>query len=193
MVVGPDVTREMRADEADEVDALLRAAFPWPGEADLVRALRRDGAMAWEFVQPWAGRIGAYAAISRMVAPEGWFCLAPVAVLPEWQRGALGRLPDGQVRGAFRFGTRLVSAIADLFNDSAGIEARRRALAGQDNATAPVLVVLGDPAFYGRCGFSRERAARLVTPYPVDHTLLAGPGTDVPAVTLVYPAAFDGL
>ena len=87
MVVGPDVTREMRPGEAEEVDALLRAAFPGPEEAELVRALRRDGAMMWEFVQPWAGRIGAYAAISRMVEPAGWGCLAPVAVWPDWQRG----------------------------------------------------------------------------------------------------------
>lgn len=193
MAAGPDVTRAMRAEEEGDVDALLRAAFPGPDEAALVRALRRDGAMVREFVQPWAGRIGAYAAISRLVAPEGWFCLAPVAVLPEWQRGALGRLPDGQVRGEFRFGTRLVSGIAALFNDSGGVEARNRASAGQSLARAPMLVVLGDPGFYGRCGFSQARAARLETRYPVDHLLLAGPGEDVLAVRLVYPAAFDGL
>ena len=85
MVLGPDVTREMRAGEDGEVDALLRAAFPGPEEAALVRALRRDGAMVAEFVLPWAGRIGAYAAVSRMVEPAGWGCLAPVAVVPEWQ------------------------------------------------------------------------------------------------------------
>ena len=174
MVVGPDVTRRLRPGEEAEVDALLRAAFPGPDEAALVQRLRDQGAMAWEFVQPWKGRIGGYAAISRMVAPEGWYCLAPVAVWPEWQGGALGQ--------SFHFGTRLVSAIADQFNDPHGLEPEAR-----------TLVVLGKPSFYARCGFSLERAARLHSPWPVDHTLIARPGDDVPEETLVYPAAFDGL
>ncbi len=53
------------------------------------------------------------------------------------------------------------------------------------------VVVLGDPAIYGRAGFSSDRAARLQSAYPVEHLLLAGPGQDAPAVTLRYPAAFD--
>ncbi|MDQ2095046.1 GNAT family N-acetyltransferase [Rhodalgimonas zhirmunskyi] len=52
------------------------------------------------------------------------------------------------------------------------------------------VVVLGEVEFYERCGFSAARAARLSGPYPIDHTLLAGPGTDAPEETLVYPAAF---
>ncbi len=55
------------------------------------------------------------------------------------------------------------------------------------------VVVLGAPAFYARCGFSQSRAARLNSPYPLDHTLLAGAGDDCPAVTLRYPAAFAAL
>lgn len=54
------------------------------------------------------------------------------------------------------------------------------------------VVVLGDPDFYGRHGFSSARAANLRSPYPISHTLLAGPGDDAPAETLVYPAAFGG-
>jgi len=55
------------------------------------------------------------------------------------------------------------------------------------------VVVLGQVAFYERGGFSQARAARLTTPYPVENTLLAGPGADAPGVTLKYPRAFDGL
>lgn len=178
MVIGPDVTRELRAGEEDDVEDLLRAAFPGPEEAALVRALRRDGAMIAEFVQPWAGRIGAYAVVSRMVEPAGWGCLAPVAVWPAWQREALA--PEPRQRRRYAPGTRLVSMIV------AAVEAGSPRLPSR-------LVVLGDPGFYGRCGFSQARAARLETPYPVDHTLLAGPGTDVPALRLVYPAAFASL
>ena len=193
MVIGPDVTRLLHPGEQDEADALLRAAFAGPGEADLVRALRAEGAMAWEFVQPWSGRIGAYAAISRMVAPAGWYCLAPVAVRPDWQNGALGRLPDGRVQPQFRFGSRLVRAIADLFAMQVPVIAQDATRRGDGLANPPTLVVLGKPSFYARAGFSAQRAARLRSPYPLDHTLIARPGSDVPEAELVYPAAFSGL
>ena len=55
------------------------------------------------------------------------------------------------------------------------------------------VVVLGQPAFYTRAGFSLERAAKLTSPYPITNTLLAGPGTDVPEQTLIYPKAFETL
>jgi len=55
------------------------------------------------------------------------------------------------------------------------------------------VVVLGDPGFYGTCGFSSARAANLTSPYPVSHTLLAGPGMTAPVATLVYAAAFSDM
>lgn len=53
------------------------------------------------------------------------------------------------------------------------------------------IVVLGEPGFYARCGFDLSRAAALSSPYPITHTLLAGPGTTVPKGTLTYAKAFD--
>ncbi|MCZ4352501.1 N-acetyltransferase [Roseovarius aestuarii] len=55
------------------------------------------------------------------------------------------------------------------------------------------VVVLGQVPFYSRAGFSAERAARLISPYPVAHTLLAGPGEDAPELALIYPKAFKAL
>jgi putative acetyltransferase len=55
------------------------------------------------------------------------------------------------------------------------------------------VVVLGEPRLYARAGFSRERAARLVTPYPLGATLIARPGTDSPSVRLTYNRAFAGV
>ena len=55
------------------------------------------------------------------------------------------------------------------------------------------VVVLGQPGFYARAGFSLARAAKLTSPYPVTNTLLAGPGADVPEQTLIYPKAFETL
>lgn len=55
------------------------------------------------------------------------------------------------------------------------------------------VVVLGQPDFYARAGFSLARAARLESPYPVTQTLLAGPGDDVPVKSLIYPPEFESL
>lgn len=187
MVIGPDVSA-MRANDQDEVDALLHAAFPGPEEATLVRDLRAAGAMVSERIMRWRGRIGAYAGISRMVAPEGWFALAPVAVLPEWQNGALARDQPG-MEPYYRFGTRIVRQTAELYTEFA--HAMRPELKPKDGK--PTLVVLGKPSFYSRCGFSLERAARLTSPYPLSYTLIARAGNDSQVETLIYPAAFDGV
>lgn len=159
MFMTPDFMRDMRRDEEAQVDALLRAAFGGPDEADLVRRLRKAGDMAGEQVMVAGGAVVAYAGLSRMRAPAGWLCLAPVAVAPDWQRRRIGK--------------RMVGLIAEWARLS-GV----------------TVVVLGEVPFYAKAGFSADRAARLTSPYPVDHTLLAGPGSDAPAETLVYPAAF---
>ncbi len=177
MAIGPDVSRDMRPGEEAEVDALLRAAFEGEGELELVHRLRRDGDMVSEIVKPWQGRIAGYAALSWMRAPSGWLCLAPVAVLPEFQRGALA--PSGQSKAHWQVGRRLVSELVG-------------AAQMPELSEVPVIVVLGQPEFYEKCGFSRARAAQLTTPYPVEYTMLAAPGDDIPQETLIYPAAFEG-
>jgi len=55
------------------------------------------------------------------------------------------------------------------------------------------VVVLGQVGFYERAGFLQERAAQLTSPYPIENTLLAGPGKDTPQKTMQYPKAFEGL
>lgn len=159
MAAGPDFMRPLRAGEEDAVDALLRATFAGPAEAGLVRALRAEGRMELEMVLPWSDGVAGYLALSRLIAPEGWLALAPVAMAPDWQGEGWGR--------------RFVAAVQRL-----------TAIKGQ------TVVVLGKPSFYGRCGFRQDRAAGLVSPYPVDHMLVSAPGEDFPKDTLVYPASF---
>jgi hypothetical protein len=89
MPIGPDFTRTPREDEHGEIHALLVAAFGRADEADIVRRLRADGEMWIELVKPWDGAIAGYAALSRMRAPQGWACLAPVAVLQRFRNGAM--------------------------------------------------------------------------------------------------------
>ncbi len=59
--------------------------------------------------------------------------------------------------------------------------------------TQTPVVVLGNPEFYEKAGFSREKAAKLQTRYSIENTMLAGVDASVQAQQLVYPAAFDGL
>lgn len=175
MPIGPDTIRDMRPEDVAEVDALTRAAFGGDDERALVHALRRDGDMLVELVVPWQGRILAHCALSRMVAPERWLCLAPVSVLPEAQRGALA--PAGGDKRPWQVGRRLVQGVVSA------------AMTPGQLMDGPV-VVLGQPEFYERCGFSRDRARNLTSPYPISHTMLAGPGDHAPSATLVYPPAF---
>ena len=42
------------------------------------------------------------------------------------------------------------------------------------------IVVLGKLSLYERGGFSAQRAGNLTSPYPVSHTMLAGPKDDAP-------------
>ena len=119
--------RAERPEDITGIRALLTAAFAGPAEASLVDALR--GGDAWEpdlsVVAVRAGRVAAYALLSRIVLAAGdgdvpGLALGPVAVLPEAQRRGLG------------------SAVT------------RYALARRGDR---LVVVLGDPAYYGRFGF----------------------------------------
>lgn len=157
MLKTPDFMREMKRGEEPAVTDLLTAAFGGKDEAQLVEALRKSKAIAGEMVLPMDGEVIGYAALSKMVSPKGWLCLAPVAIRP-----------DLHGRG---YGRRLVGMITQWAE-----------MSGQ------TLVVLGDPAFYTRCGF-KPIAEGFTSPYPLDHTLTAGPAKGK-ATALTYPKAF---
>ncbi|WP_323784414.1 N-acetyltransferase [Leisingera sp.] len=193
MGIGPDVLTGVTDAHYDGVEALLKAAFPTDAEARLVRQLRADGDMLYEFQTPWEGKIGGYFALSRMRAPEGWACLAPMAVRPEWQGGRLAEgSPDMQVggprdevcRGPWRFGARMLQHLQSCYD---------AAPAGVQEPLPGTIVVLGKPSFYGRHGFSLARAQKLSSPYPLEYTLILRRGDDTPEAELIYPRAFSAL
>lgn len=122
---------EIRNEEPGDINALDRvhhAAFRRNQEGELVRALREDGAL----------RISLVATVSEH--PVGHIAFSPVTPAIEGAAtaplglGPVGVDPEHERRG---IASRLVQA---------GLEAA--AAAG-----APYIVVLGDPAFYGRFGF----------------------------------------
>lgn len=91
MQLHPSFAREMRAGEEDQIDRLLQQAFGGDAEARLVRKLRKARAIAGETVLPMDGEIVGYYALSYMIKPKGWLCLAPVAIHPELQRQGRGK------------------------------------------------------------------------------------------------------
>ena len=58
--------------------------------------------------------------------------------------------------------------------------------------TKTPIIVVGDPTFYQRVGFSSAAAQDLQSPYPIAQTLLAGV-SGTPVASLTYPKAFESL
>ena len=67
--------------------AVLEAAFPTATEAELVDELRRAGDVVFLLAAVDGVRIVGWVVFSKKVAPFPALALAPVAVLPERQRG----------------------------------------------------------------------------------------------------------
>lgn len=104
---------------------VLRSAFPTAAEAQLVEALRAGGDVAVERVATVGGRVVGHVLASRLRPPAGprGVGLAPLAVDPAWQRRGIGAALVDDLLGA-------VLVLGASF-----------------------VVVLGDPAYYGRFGF----------------------------------------
>jgi putative acetyltransferase len=126
---------EHPGDEAS-VRKVNKEAFGGAVEANLVDRLRKDQDLMLSLVAAADGIVG-HAAFSRLLMAEASLravALAPVAVVPTHQGRGIG------------------SALV-----RAGLERLR--LAGEH-----LVLVLGEPAFYGRFGFTVS-AGRFLTPY----------------------------
>lgn len=118
--------------DAASIDSLLRRCFETSAEAELVQQLREDGLLTLGVVATDdEGQVLGYAAFSPVTLKgedKQWVGLAPLAV-------------DSSVRGQ-ELGKQLIYEGLDTLNEF-GYAA---------------VVVVGDPAYYGRYGF--EPAAR---------------------------------
>lgn len=142
--------------DAAGIDALLRNAFGRDDEAELVQQLREDGLLTLGIVATDdEGGVVGYAAFSPVdVAGEDrqWVALAPLAVEESLRRQGLGE--------------KLVYEGLDALNEF----------------SYAAVVVLGDPAYYGRFGFKTAAQSDLHCRWP-----------DTEAAFQVYPLAEDAL
>jgi putative acetyltransferase len=166
--------RHERPRDVPGVRRVLEAAFEQPDEADLVDALRESVSFRGDLAlvaETDRGQVVGHVLFTPVIvgdATSGALALAPVGVDPAWQGQGIG--------------TRLVRA---------GLEAAE--VAGDR-----LVVVVGEPAYYGRFGFVPARKLGLTTPY--DRT--AGDAVQAlglrgyegrPHGAVVYPAPFEGI
>ena len=124
--------REERSGDAAAIESVTVAAFRHAAhrsgtEHDIVNALRRDDALSVSLVAESDGTVVGHVAVSPVAVSDGsqhWFGLGPISVLPACQGQGIG------------------SALV--------IEGLKR-LRGLD---AKGCVLAGNPAYYGRFGFS---------------------------------------
>lgn len=147
----------LRPEEPEDIDGVRRvveAAFGQPDEAQIVDRLRADGDLVMSHLADRKHEIIAHVAFSpaqvineageAREVPGGLLALAPMAVLPEYQKQKVG-------------GGLLQSALIRLEREGVG-----------------AVVVLGHPEYYPRFGFTPASAFGLRCPFdaPDDAFLL---------------------
>jgi putative acetyltransferase len=163
--VGTPSLREEAPADAVQIRTLLEASFPGTGEALLVDRLRSDGDLILSLAAEDAGVVVGYIAFSRLAveggeAPFPAVALAPLAVYPEYQKQGVA--------------TRLIQEAHACL-----------AFLGET-----LSVVLGEPAYYGRFGYSNRRVARFESEYQSPYLMALSFGAAPWEGRLVYPAAF---
>lgn len=131
------------ASDVKPIRDILEAAFPTPAEARLVDALRASGNLVVSMVAADAsGPVGHVAFSPVTVGDARGLGLAPMAVVPAHQNRGVGAL--------------LV----------------REGLASCGSLGCGFVVVLGEPEYYGRFGFTRASALGLDNEYGVDEAFM---------------------
>lgn len=163
------VIREANADDRKAIHAVEAAAFGQSDEADLVDRLIAAGDVVLELVATDDSGIVGHILFSRL-AVEGddgqhqpAIALAPLAVAPDRQRQGIGLALMSEAHRVLRERGEVLS------------------------------VVLGDPAYYARSGYSHERAAGFSSDYQCEALQALAWGAAPMAGRLIYPPAFSGL
>lgn len=159
------IIRAEQQDDTVAVQTVVERAFGQPDEARLVAQLRGDGEVAVSLVAILADAVVGHVMLTRLVAPFRALGLAPVSVAPEHQRRGVGR-----------------SLVEEGLRQAKG--------QGWD-----AVFVLGDPAYYGRFGFSVDLARGFSSPYAGPHFMVLPLRPALPAIQgkVDYAPAFASL
>lgn len=144
MIIRAATPKDLQAIEDIHRTAFVASEMGYNGEAELVRGLDADGDVVCSLVAEEVGKLIGHVLFSRMdVDADGRKLraagLAPVAVLPEAQRGGIG------------------AALID-----AGLEHLKA-------QGFEISFVLGHPAYYPRFGYRAELAAPYQSPFAGPH------------------------
>jgi len=147
------------------IDSVTTAAFGGDDEARIIARLRADDDAMFEMVAEADGQIVGHIMFSRLWADRDdlYAALAPLSVAPDLQRTGLG------------------AALV------------RAGLSGAQQFGAVGVLVLGDPAYYGRFGFAADTARLVEAPYrglPAFMGLGFVDGAFEGPMTVAYPSAF---
>jgi putative acetyltransferase len=150
------------------IRAVNQAAFGGCEEANLIDKLRGDQALLSLVAECESGIVGhiLFSRIWIVTSPE-WLptvALAPVAVLPEHQRRGIGR--------------RLIVLGLELLREQG----------------ERIVIVVGDPDYYRRFGFSSAKAESLKSPFPREVFMaleLETGALELVCGAVIYPPAFD--
>jgi putative acetyltransferase len=166
--IGPVAMRLEEQRDAKQIRDLLEISFPGFAEALLVDRLRHDGDIVLSLAAEDEGVVIGFIAFSRLMveAPETSFravALAPLAIYPEYQQQGIA--------------TRLV-------------QEAHACLAALGETLS---VVVGEPQFYGRFGYSNRRVANFESDYQSPYLMGLSFGAAPSTGRLVYPQAFTAL
>lgn len=157
--------RDEHTTEGDAIAQVVERAFGRADEAWLVARLRRDGHAAVSMVAEVDDAIVGHVLLTPMEAPFKALSLAPLSVLPEYERRGIG--------------AELTRAAID----------RARA-EGWD-----AIFLLGDPKYYARFGFRADLAAGFSSLYAGPHLMVLPLHGELPTHTgpIDYAAGFADL
>ena len=160
------IRNESRGDiEAIEkviIEAFLNAPHTDHTEHHIVRQLRKAGALSISLVTELDAKIVGHVALSPVTLSDetkDWFGLGPISVLPSHQKSGIG--------------SQLMLSALELLK----------------HGGAAGCVLLGDPAFYSRFGFSPQPSLVLPEVPPEYFQVIRFAGT-MPCGTVTYHDAF---
>lgn len=154
--------------DAPQIRVLLEASFPGHAEALLVDRLRSDGDIVLSLVAEDDGIVIGFIAFSRLVieSDDASFravALAPLAVYSDYQS-------QGVATRLLREAHACLAALGETLS-----------------------VVLGEPHYYGRFGYSNRRVARFECVYQSEYLMGLSFGAAPWEGRLIYPPAFTAL